>query len=61
MVKNFWNILWKRTAKHKSKKNKKKKKEKNRIEKVIKKRSIIYMSKGKVIIIHLIAGLMKKT
>ena len=58
MVKNFWNILWKRTAKHKSKK---KKKEKNRIEKVIKKRNIIYMSKGKVIIIHLIAGLMKKT
>ena len=58
MVKNFWNILWKRTAKHKSKK---KEKEKNRIEKVIKKRSIIYMSKGKVIIIHLIAGLMKKT
>ena len=31
-----------------------------RIEKVIKKKVIYYMSKGKVMIIHLIAGLIKK-
>ena len=35
--------------------------QKFRIEKVIKKNSINYMSNGKVIIIHLIAGLIKKT
>ena len=32
-----------------------------RIEKVIKKKVINYMSNGKVIIVHLIAGLIKKT
>ena len=48
-----WNILWKGTTKTNQ--------QEFRIQKVIKRKGDEFISNGKVVIVHLIAGLIKKT